>query len=279
MMFKQIRLLVLAAVVVIGIPVLLFFIDFQKILHLSSSNLCVHEKEELQKEVERLNSELGKIREKARYYRSKWGELSCRLTGFGPTGGYCIDGNIGDHYHTSDNLINNLLLLFKNCSILDMGAGLGHYKQKFEATGLVRRYDAYDGAEGVEEASKGLVNYIDLTEQIYNEISVHDWVLSLEVAEHIPQNLESIFLGNLARHALKGMVVSWAIPGQGGFGHINEIAPEIANAHIEALGFKVNHTATALMRSGLEALVFYFEKDIFVYDRVQTLPLTPGTYV
>ena len=36
----------------------------------------------------------------------------------------------------------------------------------------------------------------------------------LQVGEHIPPHLEAAFLGNLIRHARRGLVLSWAVPGQ-----------------------------------------------------------------
>ena len=51
---------------------------------------------------------------------------------------------------------------------------------------------------------------------------LHDAVLSLEVGEHIPEDYEDIYLENLDRHADKIIILSWAVPEQGGFGHVNE---------------------------------------------------------
>ena len=48
-----------------------------------------------------------------------------------------------------------------------------------------------------------------------------DWVQSFEVGEHIPPKSTEIYIDNLVRHARNGLVLSWAIVGQGGFHHIN----------------------------------------------------------
>lgn len=50
----------------------------------------------------------------------------------------------------------------------------------------------------------------------------YDWVLSLEVAEHLPRSMEPVFVFNLDRHAKEGVVLSWARKGQGGSHHVNE---------------------------------------------------------
>merc|ERR1739842_266376 len=49
-----------------------------------------------------------------------------------------------------------------------------------------------------------------------------DWAMSIEVGEHIPAESEDIFIDNITKHACKGIILSWAVPGQGGQGHINE---------------------------------------------------------
>jgi 2-polyprenyl-3-methyl-5-hydroxy-6-metoxy-1,4-benzoquinol methylase len=49
----------------------------------------------------------------------------------------------------------------------------------------------------------------------------YDWIISLEVAEHIPEIYEAVYLDNIFRHAKEGIILSWAVPGQGGLSHIN----------------------------------------------------------
>jgi hypothetical protein len=49
----------------------------------------------------------------------------------------------------------------------------------------------------------------------------YDWVLSLEVGEHIPAEYEETFMQNLDKHSKDGIVLSWAVRGQGGDGHVN----------------------------------------------------------
>lgn len=43
----------------------------------------------------------------------------------------------------------------------------------------------------------------------------------VEVAEHIPRKFEMQFIDNIIRHARIGIVLSWAVPGQSGFRHVN----------------------------------------------------------
>ena len=49
----------------------------------------------------------------------------------------------------------------------------------------------------------------------------YDWIISLEVALHIPEKYEAVYLDNILRHAKEGIILSWAVPGQRGLSHIN----------------------------------------------------------
>ena len=81
------------------------------------------------------------------------------------------------------------------------------------ASGLLKGYDSYDGAPFSEEISEGRVKYLDLTLPQYG-LPLYDWIISLEVAEHIPREYENIYLDNIVRHAKEGVILSWARPGK-----------------------------------------------------------------
>ncbi|KAK7004434.1 hypothetical protein BgiMline_005954, partial [Biomphalaria glabrata] len=55
------------------------------------------------------------------------------------------------------------------------------------------------------------VKFLDLTSPQY-DVPIFDWVLSIEVGEHIPPQYEDTYLDNLARHAREGLILSWASP-------------------------------------------------------------------
>jgi len=48
-----------------------------------------------------------------------------------------------------------------------------------------------------------------------------DCAICLEVSEHIPKDLEKVFLDNIANAAWKQLFISWALPSQPGHGHVN----------------------------------------------------------
>lgn len=67
-----------------------------------------------------------------------------------------------------------------------------------------------------------------------------DWlghVLCLEVAEHIPSENETVFLDNITKHCKERLVLSWAVPGQNGDGHVNCKPSADVIALLQARGF------------------------------------------
>ena len=124
------------------------------------------------------------------------------------------------------------------------------------------RYDAYDGAPFTEESTKGVVRYLDLTiPQFW--LSRYDWVLCLEVVEHVPGAYESIVLDNVVRPAVEGVVISWAVPGQPGYGHVNPREPDYVEQTTRKRGLSLDVNATMRLRQ--EATLAWFQKHIQVY--------------
>ena len=72
--------------------------------------------------------------------------------------------------------------------------------------------------------SEGFIQLADLTKkQDFGGTTArqYDWVICMEVAEHIPREFEHVFLLNLVASAQKGVLLSWGLPGQNGIGHVN----------------------------------------------------------
>ena len=126
---------------------------------------------------------------------------------------------------------------------MDLGAGLGHYHKLFQNT-AVKKWTGYDGAINVKEATDGYVHFMDLTQPHAADERPcvrADWALSfLEVAEHIPPQYMDAFLRNLCCHAKIGAVVAWAVPGQKGHHHINEMPEEEQHGAMKRWGFQLD---------------------------------------
>jgi len=88
---------------------------------------------------------------------------------------------------------------------------------------------------------------MDLTLQQY-WLPRYDWVLSMEVLEHIPAKFEVVVLDNICRAAGYGIVLSWAVPGQPGFYHINNRDPTYVKQTMFNRGFKIDDSASLALR-------------------------------
>lgn len=152
----------------------------------------------------------------------------------------------------------------KDCSVIDMGCGLGTYLDYLNRIG-------FDDLTGIEGADLG-----DMFE--FNNIKIQDLaipfdlekkhnVISLEVAEHIPSMYEKEYIANLVRHVDKYLILSWGIPGQAGFGHVNcrhniEVIEEMTNN-----GLKFLYKETMDARNCIEHYCSWFKNTILIFER------------
>jgi cyclopropane fatty-acyl-phospholipid synthase-like methyltransferase len=96
-------------------------------------------------------------------------------------------------------------------------------------------------------------------------IRQYDWIISLEVAEHIPEKYEAVYLDNIFRHAKEGIILSWAVPGQGGLSHINNKPIEYVTKVMRDNGFK--RDAEKTMKLQTSASLSWIKSNINVYVR------------
>jgi hypothetical protein len=74
----------------------------------------------------------------------------------------------------------------------------------------VKSWVGFDGAMNVQSATDGLVRFMDLTQPHPADVRPcvkGDWVLSLEVAEHIPPEFTDHYIRNLRCSCTVGAVV------------------------------------------------------------------------
>ncbi len=121
--------------------------------------------------------------------------------------------------------------------VASFGDGPGLYKKLMLEKKEVVSYDSFDGAPFCEETTEGQVKFLDLSVPIHHLASKYDWIVSVEVGEHIPVEFESIYFDNLVRHAIEGIIMSWAKIGQGGHSHINNRDFPYVKSQMEARGY------------------------------------------
>ena len=197
------------------------------------------------------------------------GQLECRSLSVSKSGGWCMnDSGINSKEHITDfQLAEYLSQFLKGKLVGSFGDGPGLYRKYFDETRLLQSYDAYDGAPFSDSSSEGRVKFLDLSVPQYG-LPVYDWIISLEVAEHIPQQYEQVYLSNLARHAGTGIILSWDAPGQDGLFHVNNRPLNYVINAMKMLGFDHDKVSSSVLQShayfswlNYNTNVYYRQKD------------------
>lgn len=158
-------------------------------------------------------------------------------------------------------LANGLAAFLQNQSVIDFGCGAGKYVQKLSDVAECR---GYDGNPETFRLSEGRCECLDLSQPV--QVRPADWVLCLEVAEHLPVEYEETLLSNLDRHAKRGIVLSWAQPGQGGVGHVNERSSQYVRDRMGSFGYQFDQESSNLIRS--LSLLRWFRSNIMIFRKL-----------
>jgi len=168
--------------------------------------------------------------------------------------------------HSHDKTLAEALVQFfktKNASsVVDLGAGLGKYTKEFRENNITT--DCFDGNPDTVLLTEGRCSVLDLSKNI--ALPKYDWVMSLEVGEHLPKQFEDIFINNLINSSISGIIMSWAIPGQGGDGHINEQTNEYIKSKMAFLGFQNNLEEENILRES--PTLFWFKNTVMVFEHI-----------
>lgn len=141
---------------------------------------------------------------------------------------------------------------------LDLGCGNGEYTKYLNEHG-VECYGC-DGNPYTPNISDNC-GVCDLTKPV--TLEPVQWVVCLEVAEHIPKEYEGELMNNIHNLNTEGVIISWAIPGQGGHGHVNEQD----NDYVRKLfrGYKENFENEKELRDN--AVFPWFKNTLMVFER------------
>ena len=168
-------------------------------------------------------------------------------------------------YH-DDKLSISIIHILKNkkaLSCFDFGCGDGFYSKTIIDNNIP--CIGYDGNISLLEHADNncVLKIMDLTTP-HNDIS--DWILCLEVGEHIPKEYEKTFIYNLKNCCVSGLIISWAIPNQGGIGHVNEQSNEYVKK-ILTPEFEIDIESTNYLRSN--STLRWFKNTIMVFDKTK----------
>lgn len=172
-------------------------------------------------------------------------------------------------YHMHDPLFADGMVRFFRSrgarTVADFGCGLGLYVRRFREAGF--RAGGFDGNPATVSLTEGRCLQADLSREL--ELGTRwDWILSLEVAEHIPPEFEDMFLGNLDRHNRHGVVLSWA--NQAGEGHVNLRTRGEVESLFAARGYRSDEASASALRS--VATLPWLQHTVMVFVRERPSP-------
>lgn len=164
--------------------------------------------------------------------------------------------------HKFDEALCEAFISFleEQTDIVDFGCGNADYAKQLYMEG--KNVDAFDGNPNTPEMTKGFAKVLDLSVP-FNLGKKYECVISLEVGEHIPKDREQIFLDNLDRHCLQCIILSWALPGQGGDGHVNEQSNRYIIDQMRSRGYSFHKEAAEYFKQ--VANLWWFKKTIMVF--------------
>jgi len=181
------------------------------------------------------------------------------------TGSYIIPENFSYRF---DHKFANAILNVTSGSVLELGAGLGCYTYYFNRSGSFSRVSGYEGASNVYELTGGFIEHADLTEE--HDFGRFNWVVCLEVAEHIPAEFEATFVDNISGPSPDGIILSWALPDQPGSGHVNGKTNEYVISLMQSRGFEYDAQKTIFLRGQAELSWFKETTMVFTANSLST---------
>ncbi|XP_071536165.1 uncharacterized protein [Panulirus ornatus] len=207
--------------------------------------------------------------------------LYCATKTVLPSGGFCINENkiiVGGNDMWSATLLVREAPTNQAARLSDLqltephGEALcltQHYGCFLPPAGLTMKQqqtllsdDRWDGASNIDELSGGKIQVVDLSVPV-DLGRRFDWVMSLEVGEHIPPAGEEAFLDDVVGHACKGVVLSWAVPGQNGHHHVNCRSNDYIKAKMALRGLKPQAEEERKLRDKVE--ISHFKNTIMVF--------------
>lgn len=172
---------------------------------------------------------------------------------------HCYDSNLGHSlikFYLNENIT----------SVVDFGCGMGNYVKIFQQNNI--NAIGFDGNPNTPELTNNLCQILDLS--IPKKFSEpFDWVLSLEVGEHLPKEFEDIFINNLHNNNKYGIILSWAIKNQGGHGHFNEQNNDYIKSKICNLGYINDIASETKLRN--DSKLFWFKNTIMVFRKINSI--------
>lgn len=183
-------------------------------------------------------------------------------------GAYDLEGVIW-HQH-SNQLMKKILELWpeKEIPIADLGCGHNFYVS-------VLRYAGYKDAIGFDLVNLGsqYMKEIDVSKRDLRLYKSHETflgeparVICLEVGEHVPFDRSAALLDNICSF-MGDVIMSWAIPGQSGVGHINCQDNEWVKGQMGIRGYLMVVDKTVMLRHSVAGCHCSWFRNTLMYFR------------
>ncbi|XP_023347195.1 uncharacterized protein LOC111716010 isoform X2 [Eurytemora carolleeae] len=213
------------------------------------------------------------------------------------------EATIRNHHVSFDNGAGKeiLRIVLKNTpktegvkpKIGDIGAGVGQFGEWLKKTGSSSvDWYGFDGGSNVNSfcgKNVSLVNqevytvpkvcFLDASlpvklEDFYLLGAPFDWVMSVEVGEHIPAEYTKTYIDNLIRLSKYGIILSWAVVGQGGHGHVNNMDNQDVIKMMTDRSMVYLPQETATVRSRVQNLS-WLKNTIMIFSKVDGMDAAP----
>lgn len=161
--------------------------------------------------------------------------------------GYWLMNNNLEHQFDKElcRAIVYMAKVWKIKTIIDIGCGDGSYTKYLMNCGFDCR--GYDGNPYTKELTNAICHVKDFSIPV--DVNHYDLVLCLEVGEHIPEKYENGFFRNVINAAKKRIILSWAVEGQAGFGHVNNRNNDYIINKMQVYRFIYDDGASKLLRA------------------------------
>ena len=180
-------------------------------------------------------------------------------TSFDPETGILYGGK----YSLDGELIKAICATFHPVKVADLGCGEGAYCKVCSEHGC--RADGYEGnSVACQNAVCDSIECVDLSKPAEPKDD-YDLVLCLELGEHIPKRCQDVFIDNLARFSKDVLILSWAVPGQGGTGHVNCLSNETVIGLMRDKSFDFDKSMSEYLRQNSK--LSWFKNTLMVFRR------------
>lgn len=177
-----------------------------------------------------------------------------------------------DPYRSESNHIAEVLFAeLKPDSVIDFGCGIGNYLEPFYKEGI-----AVKGVEGNRSAINHSVIPQEKMEKFdlrnnYDRNEKYQLVMSIEVAEHIPEKYSDNFVSSLCDSSDKFIAFTAAPPGQGGTHHVNEQPRKYWIKKFKEHGFEYDEKLVSEIRQKIDVnFLEHVPENLFVFKKRKT---------